>query len=116
LTLNFQCLTVNDLTEFSFIAGSKKTLTFDITNNGVDMDLSGATCSWKLSPYGQTTAVLTKSGSVSGSPINRFVITLESADTATLSGKYVQQPIVVDAVGDTYRPSQGIVTIFGAIS
>jgi hypothetical protein len=116
MSLNFQCITVNDLTEFSFIAGTKMTLTFDIYDSGSSVvDLSGGTCNWYLSNYGQTTAILSKSGSITGSPVNRFVVTLDPADTLALSGKYVQQPYVQDFYGNIYRPSQGIITIFPAI-
>ena len=109
--------TINSLTEISFIAGTEYILTFDVYDiNMSPLSLSGSTCTWTLSPYGQPEyAILTKTGNISGSIPNEFSITLGLADTETLSGKYVQQPIVVDITGNENRPSQGILTIIPRI-
>ena len=109
----FSCITVNDLEEFAFIGGTKYELTFDVYDSAsAAIDLSTSTATWVLSPYGNPQyAALTKTGVLSGSPVNRVIFTVESADTETLSGKYTHQPVIVDFTGDEFRPSQGIVTI-----
>ena len=115
----FSSLTVNTLTEFSFIAGSYQELNFDIfTTTGSPVNITTASCSWSLSPYGQPDyPVLTKSGSVvvSGSSVNRFKIALTSNDTISLYGKFVQQPVIISVPGYEYRSDQGIVTIIPRI-
>ena len=112
------CFNVNDLTPFSFVAGTPQELTFDVNDSdGSAVDLSLTTCSVVFSPYGQYNyAILTVAGSqviVSGSPVNRFVATTTNADTQYLEGKFTMQPVIVDAEGDEFRPSQGIVLILG---
>jgi hypothetical protein len=114
---NWPFESINNLTEFQMYAGRDEELIFDIYDSGsVAVSLSGATCTWKLAGLGQTTATLTKTATVSGSPTNRMVVNLVPSDTASLKGKYVHQPIVVAASGSTYRPAQGIINIVAAIS
>ena len=97
----FDDLKVNTLNSVLMNAGSKTTLTYTIQNNGVDMDLSGTTCTWLMSPFGTPNyVVLTKTGSLVASPNNQFNITLLSTDTSALSGKYICQPVVTTVGGD----------------
>jgi len=109
--------TINSLGEISFIAGTEYTLIFDVYDiNGSPLSLSGSTCTWTLSPYGQPEyAIMTKTGIISGSISNEFSITLGLTDTETLSGKYIQQPIVVDILGNENRPAQGVLTLIPRI-
>lgn len=112
ITQSMTSPTTVTLPEIIFIAGTKQILNFDIYTSGcIAVDLNSSTCTWKLSRYGQTSSVLTKSAVVSGSPINRMVVTLESSDTLSLDGKYIQQPKITDLAGDSYIPSEGYVTI-----
>lgn len=37
-------------------------------------------------------------------------VALDSTDTQNLSGKYIQQPILIDYQGQEYFPQQGIIT------
>jgi len=112
ITQSMTSPTTITLSEVIFVAGTKQILNFDIYTSGcIAVNLNASTCTWKLSRYGQSDSVLSKNGSVSGSPINRFVVTLDSADTATLDGKFIQQPKITDLAGDSYIPSEGYVSI-----
>jgi hypothetical protein len=111
--------TINDLDEFSFIAGAYQEIFFDVyTSAGSPVDITSASCLMVVSKYGdQSNSILQISGSpvVSGSVLNQFVVELESSDTKELSGKYIYQPVIQVLSGDEYRPSQGIVTIIPRI-
>jgi hypothetical protein len=115
MTNNFSSLVVNDLDSVQFIGGDTQTFYFDVYDSaGSPVDLSATTCSVVISPYGQNNyAILTISGSVSGSSTNRFEIAISSSSTQTLIGKYTMQPVIIDSNGNEYRPSQGIVLITG---
>ena len=105
--------TVNTLEEIYMIAGSTHTLYYDIYDeNDVPMDMSGASIELRICEFGRPSNVtLIKSGEYTGIPINRFRVELDSEDTAHLSGKYVQQPIVTDYLEQEYLPAQGYITI-----
>ena len=105
--------TVNTLEEIYMIAGSTHTLYYDIYDeNDVPMDMSGASIELRICEFGRPSNVtLIKSGEYIGSPINRFRVELDTEDTAHLSGKYVQQPIVTDYLEQEYLPAQGYITI-----
>jgi hypothetical protein len=104
---------INSLEEIEFIAGTNYILTFLVNDqNGSPISLSSGSAKWTLCPYGQTDfPVLTKDGVIDLVITNKFTVTLLSADTASLSGKYIQQPIAIDFSGQQYRPAQGVVTI-----
>lgn len=105
-----------DLAEFSMIAGSNQELTFAVYDEyGNAIDLSGATITWYLAHYGYAGATVTKTA-VSGSATNNFVVYLEGSDTASLAGKFVQQYKIVDTSGSVFRPSQGLLNLFPAVS
>ena len=114
----FPYTVINDLPELQMIAGADRVLTFNIyTSGSIAPNLAGASFTWKLSPYGQYSSVLTKSGSWSGSSLkNQFTVSLEPSDTNILSGIYLQQYTLVSASGYTYIPSQGIIRILQLIS
>lgn len=102
---------INSLEEFSIIAGNDFLLEFTVyQDDGVNLlDISAATIKWVLSPFGQPSfTALQKTGTITG--VGTFSVALLSADTASLSGKYIQQPIV-DSGGVIYRPAQGCVFI-----
>ena len=105
--------TVNTLEEIYMIAGSTHTLYYDIYDeNDVPIDVSGASIELRICEFGRPSNVtLIKSGEYTGSPINRFRVELDSEDTAHLSGKYVQQPIVTDYLEQEHLPAQGYITI-----
>jgi hypothetical protein len=110
----FDNLKVNTLEEFSFVAGAVQTLTFRVNDaSGNPINVSGAACTWAMSPLGiPNYVVLTKNGVPSGTPINEFTVTLLTSDTPTLGGMYIQQPRVntVGVIG------QGVINIIPAIA
>lgn len=105
------CPTINSLPENGFIAGNRQTLQFECVDEfGVVVDLTDATVSIKLSPYGNPSyTVLSKNGSIFDS--SKFSVILESEDTISLSGLYSLQPTVVDVLGNIYKPAQGTLFI-----
>ena len=106
---------MNSLEEIMFIGGSEYTINIGVYDeNEIPIDIGSATCSWTMAYYGQPdTAILTKSGTITG--LNTFKILLSGADTISLSGKFVHQPIIVDYNGSIFRPAQGIITIIPRI-
>jgi hypothetical protein len=116
LTSTFPFLSPNNLAEFQMIGGTSQKIYFDVyTSASVAVNLSGASCLWRLAYYGNTTTSVQKTASISGSPVNRIQVDLDPADTATLNGKFVHQFILQDTSGSIYIPSQGIITIIGKI-
>lgn len=107
----------NDLTEDSFYAGTQKTYNFYITDSvtGSAVDLTSCNCSWNLGYYETKDIYMSASAVVTGSPINLMTVIIPSACTINLDGKFVHQPIITDLSGNTFVPSQGIITIFGRI-
>jgi hypothetical protein len=105
-----------DLTEFSMIGGTNQELVFAVYDeDGNALSLAGATITWYLTTYGYSVSEVSKTA-VSGSATNVFVVYLDDSDTASLSGKYVQQYKIVDTSGSVFRPSQGLINIFPASS
>lgn len=107
---------INSLNEFSMIAGTNYTLTFTVyDSDGVNLlDLTGSTIKWVICPFGQSDyTVLQKTGVITGTGV--FTVSLVGTDTATLSGKYVQQPVITDFIGNIFRPAQGTVLILPRI-
>lgn len=103
--------TINSLEEISFMGGSTYTIIFDIYDeNSIPVDSVLSSLSWKMFYYGQPgTVALTKSGVYT--PLNRFTVTLTSADTQGLSGKFIHQAVITDYNGNTYKPAQGTILI-----
>ena len=104
---------INSLEEISFIGGTDYTLEFVVYDqSGALGNITGATCTWKMSPYGKNSIVtLSYTGTVTSS--TTFTVSIPSADTLSLSGKFVHQPIVTKS-GKTYRSQQGIINILPA--
>ena len=108
---------INNLQEISMIAGNDKILSFSVYQEDQinPLDIANGYVTWTLCPYGEyNIKVLEKAGVITG--LNTFTITLTEEDTITLSGKYIQQPTVVDSNGSTFRPGQGVLIISPAIS
>jgi len=108
-------MTITYLADETFIGGTHKTLDFLLYNEYESpLAVAGGTLTWLLCPYGEfNQAVLQKSGVISDTYM--FTVTLASSDTLTLAGKYIQQVIVTDSSGDTYRAGQGNIIILPAI-
>lgn len=120
MTNTFTSFTITSLCEISFIAGTYRELTFDVydaTNNPVDIS-SGYTFKWVLSPYGSPNVTsLSKDGTyIATTDKNRFIVYLYSTDTVSLSGKYVQQPIIIIDDDHQFRMGQGYVIIVSTVT
>ena len=109
------CYEVNQLSEFAMIAGTSETLEFYYYySDGTPFNLESSTARWRLCRVGQPdVAVLDLPGEIFGG--NNFVVKLSSSDTANLSGKFIQQPVLVDYKGDEYVYQQGVITIIPQI-
>lgn len=106
---------INGMEEFAFIAGQPYTIFFDVfeQDNVTPLDMGGGTFKWVLSPYGQNYNIKEKIGTITG--IGAAKVELVTSDTIDLSGKYVQQPVVISFTGEEYRPTQGVILIQAAI-
>ena len=101
---------LNSLEEFSFIAGTECVFTFNCFEDDRINPFDISDAGWFLCPYGQfDTITLQKTGNITATGV--FTITLTTSDTAGLSGKYIQQPVVFDNDGYAYRLAQGTITI-----
>jgi hypothetical protein len=108
MTITFNDL--NALNDIAFIGGSTYTIKFVVLDqNGSPIDISTATCNWKLAPFGSDYVVLSKTGSIITT--NSFEIILSPADTYSLSGKYSHQPSMTFPSGVSIIPAQGTITI-----
>jgi len=101
------------LEEDSMIAGSRKTMTFDVYDeSGSSLDITSAKV--VFCPYGQYSITsLQKTGILVSA--SRFRITFTPEDTISLSGVYSFQTIVVDTSGNRFRDSEGDMVISPAI-
>lgn len=112
----YSSLSSYDLDPTSFIAGTEQKLSFFIyTSASIAMDLNDKDCTWEMARFGSSDTILTKTAIVPGDPVNMMVVTLESSETASLSGKYIQQPVITSG-SSQYRPSQGVIQIYAQIS
>jgi len=117
-TSTFGNLTINNIENLSFIGGQQMELTFPVADElGAPVDLASSVCTWTMSPYGNPNYVsLALIGVASGSPNeNEFVVTISGSSTENLSGKFIQQPKVVDFSGKTHLPGQGTIQIIPQI-
>lgn len=99
---------INNLEEVSFIGGSTYYLDFKVySDTGILVPSGSYELEWKLSPYGQknynsliktqssyTSGGVTYGGGVINLNTDTKRVTLNEADTKSLSGKFVQQVVV----------------------
>lgn len=107
---------INNLTEVFYIAGQDEVFYFNVLDsNGAVQDITGATCSWKLYPIGQTgnssACVLTLSGVITDAAGGIWKVTIPGSSTLGLYGVYQQVPRISDFTGTKFYPSMGIVNI-----
>jgi hypothetical protein len=106
---------INVLAEVSFIAKSTYTFKFVIVDqSGSPINITTASCSMLLAPFGTSDAILEKTGNIIST--NSFNVVFSETDTADLSGEYTRQPKIKFANGVTIRPGQGNVVILRGIS
>ncbi len=116
--MTLSSISVNTLAEETFIAGTYKEISFDAYDvDGNAVDMSTFTCTWVLSPFGKPDIVSLSKSCTFRTDVadkNRFTLYLPSTDTASLSGKYVQQPVITGNPGYEFRLGQGYVNILAA--
>jgi len=115
----FTSFQVTSLREVTFIGGTYTELHFDVYDESENpLDISAFTYTWLLCPYGQPSIIsLTKTGYYRGDipTHNRFSVYLYSGDTENLSGKYIQQPVLIGNPGYEFRLGQGYINIITAL-
>ena len=112
-------MTIDILEDLTLIGNTDKLLTFTAYDEaGSLLNLAGGSATWLLCPYGQFSVnILTIAGVLDPTPpVNTFTVTIPAASTLSLNGKYIQQIQVTDSNGDTFRPAQGNVLIYPAVS
>lgn len=117
------CFNINTLPEFTMIAGNSELLQFTVLNtNNQPVDLTGCTIKWLLAPYGQLDNNVCEIVGVIQTPLeeddvpNIFTVDLQTELTINLEhGKYIQQPVIIDATGEQSRIGQGVITILKEI-
>jgi hypothetical protein len=104
--------TVNKLEEIGFIAGTPFTDTFEcFDENGTPLVLGGSGIIVKISEYGNpSNVVISKTGSIISSNIGK--VEYSASDTINLSGKFIQQPIIIASDSSQHTSQQGLWTIF----
>lgn len=107
-------LNFSQLPEKSYTSSTYNELSFDIYDeNGNALNVSWLTFVWKLCPFGSPTTIsLSKTGIYRDDLglTNRFTVYLYNSDTASLSGKYIQQPILSGFSEDyEFRLGQGYI-------
>lgn len=109
---------ITTLPDRNFIAGTYQEIDFEVYDEGGSpVDISGFTYAWYMSPYGEPSiTTLSKTGAyISTTNKNKFRIVLYSTDTLSLSGKFVQQPVITTSPGNDHRPAQGYIIITAAL-
>jgi len=118
MTSTFSTISSITLCEETMIAGTYKELSFDAFDaDSNPIDISSFTYTWMLSPFGHPEVVSVSKIGVFRSDIsnkNRFTIYLLSTDTASLSGKYIHQPVISGNPGYDFRLGQGYINILPA--
>lgn len=107
----------NYLPDAWLYAGSSRTFTYEcLEEDGVTpLSITNGSAKLLLCPWGEPEITsLEKNGVINTS--HSFTISFEEADTISLSGKFLQQPVVVDSSGNTFRAGQGALLIFPSIA
>lgn len=98
------------------IAGTSDTLEYNFFyKDGSKVDLSSSTALLRICYLGQPNySVAEIPGEISDE--NKVVFKISSKYTKKLSGKFIQQPTLIDYSGQEYIYQQGIITIIPRIS
>ena len=107
---------INSLPDVFYVAGQDEVFEFIVYDSyGAVQNITGATCSWKLFPLGQTgnssAVVLSLSGVITDAPNGKWTVTIPGSNTLSLYGAYQQVPRVTDFSGTRFFPAMGIVNI-----
>lgn len=108
------------LPQIDFVGGSTKTLTFAIYGaHEMPYDVSNCTANFSVSSFGDIGVPLISKPMTAGTgseTSNILTVDLESADTLSLSGKYLYQITIKDNSGIVTIPYQGNLYIFSNIN
>ena len=110
------CDNLTELNDVSFIAGGVQYFEYTIYNSetGGLVDISDLTLKFTLnSAYGQ---VNFEPIEIYGTKKNSYTFRVEipSSYTEDLKGFYLQQPVLIDYLGDEFKTAQGSVVIMQA--
>ena len=102
--------------DFTIWSGDDKVITVTVyDNDDVIVDITAATITWQLSQNVNSAALITKtvgSGIALSDPTNgQFTVTLDPADTASLSGRYYHEAEITDSSGNVNTGLVGHATI-----
>jgi len=114
MTSTFSNITINNLPEVTFIAGSYKELAFYLnTEEGVPIDVTYFDIEWNLRSFSDKShVILTKK--LTGN--NGYCVAyLYSADTENVSGKCTQTLKISVMDGYVYNVAQGTINIIAKI-
>lgn len=108
---------INSLDEVVFIAGTPYTFDYHIYDeNGAEVNITACTNKLKICYYGQPEVVIIdKEGEIISPLTNAYRVVLSTTDSKLLSGKYIQQPTIIDITGEEYIGAQGVITIIPRI-
>ena len=101
---------INNLGTQTCIATSDQTFVFYcVSEVGAPINITGATCSMKIYPYGQpTSTTLTKTGTITNVATGEWKVFLLPGDTINFYSVYQFQPIVVTLDNTKFIPGTGI--------
>lgn len=103
-----------ELEPVAFIAGDYQEFQYNVSDSESGLGVSLDSCQLKVAlyPYGDNeNPRLVVDGELLENSSSSFKVKLDSAMTKDLGGLYVQQPIIIDNDGQTFRPGQGTVNI-----
>lgn len=102
---------LSDDYSFSFIAGTKQILKFNILDFNGSVAIRNGKLIWSLIPYGSSNGILLKTTIVKD---GMAVINLEEDDTINLGGKFIQS-MYIESQNDVTQITQGIISIIRRI-
>lgn len=109
--ITFSTSDVYNIDKFVMRGGSKTILNFEFEDEfGQPLDISTSTIVWTLSEFGQPDyTILKKEAQLAGNYGCNVII--NSSDTKSLEGKFIQQITLVDYRDEEFIPAQGIIKI-----
>jgi hypothetical protein len=106
---------IYSLADATFVAGTTHKFKFTVKDQtGSGINITSASCTWRMSEYGSDYAILTKVGNIVAT--DSFDIILNNTDTVGLSGKFTHQPYVYFSTGVGVIPAQGVIVITKGIT
>jgi hypothetical protein len=107
----------HNVQNFEIHAGDSRDIVVTVTDSqGAAVDLTGAAVAWQLArSAGSAAAVVSKSLgagiAITDGPNGVFTVTLDPADTESLTGLYYHEAEVTDAAGNRSTVLTGVATV-----